>query len=244
MMWMNLMNRLCRAFLLLTVPVVLANEPQDSSPVRFDPVTRNLEGWTVHIDPSLLEGEHAALGEQALVLLANHLQRIKILVPPGPLSNMLTLEIWIERDHPTLRSMQYHPSKAWLLANRHDPRLARKVHITQAEELLSRAQMLKHPAVILHELAHAYHDQILGFDHPEIVAAYEKAREDRSYENVLLYTGEQVRHYALTNHKEYFAEGTEAFLYRDDFYPFVRAELKEHDPVLHDLLHKIWEPAE
>ncbi len=35
---------------------------------------------------------------------------------------------------------------------------------------------------------------------------------------------------------EYFAEGTEAYFYRNDFYPFVRAELKDHDPVLRDLL--------
>ena len=39
---------------------------------------------------------------------------------------------------------------------------------------------------------------------------------------------------------EYFAEGTEAYFDRNDFYPFVRAELKEHDPVLHDLLEEIW----
>ncbi len=53
-----------------------------------------------------------------------------------------------------------------------------------------------------------------------------------------------MKHYGLTNHKEYFAEGTEAFFYRNDFYPFVRAELKEHDPALQDLLIKIWEPAQ
>ena len=52
-----------------------------------------------------------------------------------------------------------------------------------------------------------------------------------------------MRHYGLTDPMEYFAEGTEAFLYRNDFYPFVRAELKEHDPALHDLLVGIWEPA-
>ena len=32
----------------------------------------------------------------------------------------------------------------------------------------------------------------------------------------------------------------EAYFDRNDFYPFVRAELKEHDPVLHDLLEEIW----
>ncbi|MBM3867292.1 MAG: zinc-dependent peptidase, partial [Verrucomicrobia bacterium] len=52
-----------------------------------------------------------------------------------------------------------------------------------------------------------------------------------------------VKHYGLTNHKEYFAEATEAFFYRNDFYPFVRAELKEHDATMHDVLAKIWEGA-
>jgi dipeptidyl-peptidase-4 len=52
-----------------------------------------------------------------------------------------------------------------------------------------------------------------------------------------------VKHYAATNHKEYFAEGTEAYFYHNDFYPFVRAELKQHDPTLHDALEKIWGPV-
>ena len=35
--------------------------------------------------------------------------------------------------------------------------------------------------------------------------------------------------YALTSATEYFAESTEAFFGTNDFYPFVRPELKEHD---------------
>ena len=212
--------------------------------VRFDPVERDIEGWKVHVEPALLDGEHREEGAKALAMLANHLQRIKILIPAGPLEKMQKLEIWIEHSHPTLKSKQYHPSRDWLVANRHDPRLARKVHIPQARDLLSREQMLKHPAVVLHELAHAYHDQILSFDRPEIIAAYEKAKAAGHYESVLAHTGKTVKHYGLTTRQEYFAEGTEAFFYRNDFYPFVRAELKAHDPALHDLLMKIWEPAQ
>ena len=211
--------------------------------VRFDPVRRDIEGWKVHIEPVLIGGEHREEGAQALTMLANHLQRVKILVPAGPLAKVQTIEIWIEHDHPKLKAMQYHPSKGWLVANGHDPRLARKVHITQARELLSRGQMLKHPAVVLHELAHGYHDQVLSFEHPDILAAYRQARDAGSYTNVLLYTGRRVKHYGLTDHKEYFAEGTEAFLYRNDFYPFVRAELKEHDATLHEVLIRIWGPS-
>ena len=136
--------------------------------------------------------------------------------------------------------MQYHPSVGWLKSHGHDPRLEKKVHITRAESLLSRHQLVKHPAVILHELAHAYHDQYLSFDNPAIIEAYREAMKKGIYDEVLLYTGRRVRHYAATDHKEYFAEGTEAYFYRNDFYPFVRAELNEHDPKLHDLLVEIW----
>lgn len=220
-----------------------AAEVTNTPAIRFDPVVRELEGWKIHVDPALLEGAHREEGAKALTMLANHLQRIKILVPAEPLAKLQNTEIWLEHEHPRLKAMQYHPSKGWLVANGHDPRLTRKVHIPQARALFSRGQLLKHPAVVLHELAHAYHDQVLTFEHPEILAAYEKAKASGSYESVLLYTGQKVRHYGLVNHKEYFAEGTEAYLYRNDFYPFVRAELKEHDPTLHDVLVKVWGPA-
>ena len=211
---------------------------------RFDPVVREIEGWTVHVEPALIDGEHRQEGVRALKMLANHLQRIAVLMPEDRLRRMRKLEIWIEHHHPTLGAMQYHPSVGWLESHGHDPRLAKKVHMPRAKSLLSRRQMIKHPAVVLHELAHAYHDQYLSFDHPGIVDAYQKAKANGSYENVLLYTGKRVDHYALSNHKEYFAEGTEAYFYRNDFYPFVRAELQEHDPALHALLVEIWGPLE
>jgi hypothetical protein len=209
---------------------------------RFDPVVRKIEGWTVHVDPKMTQGEHRDEGARALSMLANHLERIALLIPEDRLRKMQELEIWIEHHHPKLGSMQYHPNVGWLKSRGYDPRLAKKVHIPRAKSLLSRHQLIKHPAVILHELAHAYHDQHLGFDDPRMIKAYKKAKEAGIYEKVLLYDGRRVRHYALSDHKEYFAEGTEAYFYRNDFYPFVRAELKEHDPALHDLLVEVWGP--
>lgn len=207
----------------------------------FDPVQMDIEGWRVHVQPSLTAGgEDAGIGQPALSMLRNHLQRIRILVPEPALSKLQSVEIWVERDHPKSKTMCYHPSRRWLESNEHDPRLAQKVHITQAAQLLSREQMLKHPAVVLHELAHAYHDQVLGFDHPEIKAAWQAAKESGTYDQVLDHRGDTVIHYGLNNPKEYFAEGTEAWFYRNDFYPFVRAELQEHDPALFALLAKVW----
>ena len=97
--------------------------------------------------------------------------------------------------------------------------------ITQARDLVSREQMLKHPAVVLHELAHGYHDQVLGFDNPEIVAAYRAAKASGAYDSVLLY-GRARPALRDDGPDGVFRRGHGAFLYRNDFYPFVRAELK------------------
>lgn len=237
--------------LLLSIPQAADAEKRAAAPseskkpakgVRFDPVVRKIEGWTVHVDPALTKGPHRREGARALRMLGDHLNRISILMSAEHLKRLRKLEIWIEHHHPRLGAMQYHPSIGWLKANGHDPRLAKKVHIPRAAALVSRRQLNKHPMVILHELSHAYHDQYLGFDHPQIVSAYKAAKQSGKYEKVLLYTGRTVRHYGMNNHKEYFAEATEAYFGRNDFFPFVRAELKNHDPVMHDLLVKIWGP--
>ena len=203
-------------------------------------VKLDLQGWTVHADTRLVNGEHKVIGTRSLSMLANHLERLTILMPEKQLAELRKMEIFIEHSHPELGNMQYHPDSDWLVARGYDPRLEKKVHIPQAAELLSRQQMLKHPAVILHELAHAYHNQVLGFEEPAIIKIYDDAMKKRIYQKSLLHTGETAKHYATTNHKEYFAEATEAYLYHNDFFPFVRAELKQHDPACYTELERIW----
>jgi dipeptidyl-peptidase-4 len=205
-----------------------------------DTVKLELQGWTVHADTRLVSGDAKELGARALSMLANHLERIAILVPEKQLAALRKMELFIEYSHPELGSMQYHPDLDWLEERGYDPRLVKKVHIPRAAALLSREQMLKHPAVILHELAHAYHNQVLGFEEPSILKAYDEAMKKGIYEKSLLYTGAIVKHYAATDHKEYFAESTEAYLYHNDFYPFVRAELKQHDPAAYAVMESVW----
>lgn len=205
-----------------------------------DPELIQLEGWTVRVDPALLSDEEGLTWKRVRKALANHLQRVEFIVAPERLVELRRLPIWIDLEHPRLKSMQYHPGKDWLVRNGHDPRLVRHVHIPRARALLDPSQWAKHPYVVLHELAHAYHDQVLDFDHAPVREAFEKARDAGIYDEVLAHTGRRVRHYALSNHKEYFAESTEAYFGVNDFYPFVRAELREHDPRMYEVLEKIW----
>lgn len=202
--------------------------------------TLDLHGWKVRADRKLLEAGAGSEGARALSMLANHLERLTILLPEKQLGQMRGFGIFIEVHHPELAAMQYHPGVEWLVERGYDPKLVKMVHIPRAKDLLSRSEMLKHPAVILHELAHAYHDQVLGFDDPRVLAAYRAAMEKGIYEKSLLFNGSTVKHYATTNEKEYFAESTEAYFYHNDFYPFVRAELRLHDPAAFALMETIW----
>ena len=127
----------------------------------YDPIPKKLEGWTIKVDPKLLKKEHREFKKEVFKALANHLQRIKYILPEAKVKDLQKLPIWLDYHYEPLSSMQYHPGATWLRANRHDPRLVKHVHIPRAKALLNRGQWAKHPYVILHELAHAYHDQVL-----------------------------------------------------------------------------------
>ena len=205
----------------------------------YDPIDREIEGWKIKLDPKIVSDENREVGEKCLKALANHLQRITYIVPEDKVQQLRQIPIWIDWEH-KLKSMQYHPGRGWLIANDYDPRLTKHVHIPRIRALLSRGQWAKHPYVVLHELAHGFHDQFLSFDNEQIVDVYKQMKEEGIYEKVLLYTGRRVKHYGLNNQMEYFAESTEAYFGVNDFYPFVRAELKEHDPRMYDIMVKVW----
>jgi Mlc titration factor MtfA (ptsG expression regulator) len=102
------------------------------------------------------------------------------------------------------------------------------------------------PNFALHELAHAYHNRFLpkGFENPELVAAYNKAKASGTYDKVERVDSKgnkrMDRAYAMTDPMEYFAEATEAFFVRNDFYPYTREELEKHDPEMAALVKKLW----
>jgi len=199
--------------------------------------TQQMEGWTVYVNNSLLS-ENKAVGEKVLRLLAVKLYDINRVVPERALEELHKVPIWVEFEDRDIRCACYHESEEWLKENGFNPDKARSVEIGSAKNFMT--WTLDQPSMLLHELAHAYHHRVLGHDNPEILAAYERAVEGKSYESVLRYNGQMQRAYALNNAKEYFAELTEAYFGQNDFYPFVRAELMKHDPPMYETLRKLW----
>lgn len=202
-----------------------------------DYTTQTLNGWTVHVNKHLLD-DRADLGRDALRLLDVMLFEIERAVPDPALSEIRKVPIWLGLDDGHAPCAEYHPSRSWLVENGFNPDKARGVEIGNAARFLdwSRTQ----PSMLLHELAHAYHDRVLGFDDPDIRAAFHRARDSDLYTSVLHAHGKSQRAYALTDPQEFFAESSEAYFGTNDFYPFVRAELRQHDPETAKLLEELW----
>lgn len=201
--------------------------------------TETLEGWTVHVEPALVR-DHKAEWGRVKRELTNQLYRIGRVVPDPPLAELRKVPIYVSWSSGAALCMAYHPSAQWLREHKFDPAMAKSIQIGSATNFLS--WTYEQPWMVLHELAHAYHDQVLdrGYRNDELQKAHARAKEDKKYESVLHINGKMQKHYALNNPMEYFAEASEAYFGTNDFYPFVKSELKQHDPEMFELLGKLW----
>ena len=145
-----------------------------------------------------------------------------------------------------VRSLNRAVSSGRLREHGRDPAMVKGVEFTDVREF--EKEMNRMPNFALHELAHAYHDRVLpdGFENEEIKDAFERAKASKKYDKVERWFGNGKpnafeRAYAMTNPQEYFAEASEAFFGRNDYFPFTAAELKTHDPQLFALLERLWQ---
>jgi hypothetical protein len=206
--------------------------------------TRQIEGWTVFISDELLDKEKDKT-TQSLELLTAQLAEIVRVVPAAARAELQKVPLWISPEYQgTPPRAEYHPAVFWLLLHKRNPAMVKAVEFTNVRIFEREAKRM--PNFALHELAHAYHDRVLekGFENAEIKAVYQRAKDDGLYDHVEQRFGDgrsaTVRAYAMTSPQEYFAECSEAFFSTNDFFPFTRDELARHDPMMFDLLKKLW----
>jgi len=212
---------------------------------RLDPQkweSKTLEGWQLNISHKFSQQEQTKV-QEAIDLLSKQLQEVVAVVPASAVGKLREVPLWFSPEYPGLGARaEYHPSRQWLVENGRDPVMARGVEFTNI--LIFEEETRRMPNFALHELAHAFHDQQYGFDNAEIKNLYERAKASGNYDRVQRQdaTGRLSwdRAYALTNPMEYFAETSEAFFSRNDFFPFNRTELKDTDPQMDKLLEKLW----
>ena len=123
---------------------VIGREKEQKNMVFPVPFLQSVEGWPVEWNPAFKKKENQEIFFDAKKALANHLQRITYILDSKMVSKLRKLHIRIDLNH-SLGNMQYHPNKEWLINNKHDPHLEKRVHVPRAESLLSRDQWAKHP---------------------------------------------------------------------------------------------------
>ena len=229
---------LCVLVVILATPALA-----DETAIKYEPTeaygSEMIEGWTVLVNKPFRQREEQLCGD-ALALLRQQLYLIARNVPPAAVEKLRQIKIWVEEAEPHHPCMCYHPDPGWLREHDMNPDKGRCVELANARNFLKWAH--DQPWMVFHELAHGYHHQFLadGFENADVRAAFNRMAEAKSYDSVLHIGGRRDRHYALTNPQEYFAESSEAYFGTNDFYPFVRSELKEVDPAGCELLERTW----
>jgi|UniRef100_UPI003783AB19 hypothetical protein len=204
---------------------------------------RLIAGWTVKIHPRLFDDAVAL--EKAMQLLRAQLDEIVRVVPAKAVTELRKVPLWFNPEYPKVHPRaEFHPDAGWLKDNGRDPAMEKAVEFTNVR--IFEEETRRMPNFALHELAHAYHNRTvrMSFGNLEIKAAYEKAKASGKYDRVERRDSEgrsrMDRAYAMTTPQEYFAECTEAYFSRNDFFPFTRDELKQHDPEMFELLERLW----
>ncbi len=215
--------------------------PAPESPLEL----RRVRGWSLYISRVLLATEPKLTG-RAIELLEKQLDEITQVVPKAAVLELQKVPLYFMPEYPGVRpGAEYHSSVDWLRGQGRNLAMARSVEFTNIRNF--EAETNRMPNFVLHELAHGYHDRVLpkGFGNDAVQAAFHRAKDSGRYNKVERHLGNGrantfEKAYAITNPMEYFAETTEAFFSRNDFFPFTREELKKHDLDMFELLAKLW----
>ena len=205
--------------------------------------TREVAGWTVHVGADLIAGRKSEL-DTALALLDKQLAEVVKVVPAPAVDELRKTPLWFSPEYPGVPPRaEFHPDAGWLRSNGRNPDMARAVEFTNVRIFAKETDRM--PNFVLHELAHAYHFRVLGRDRADVIAAFERAKAANLYGRVERHHGNGRPNtfeaaYAMTDPAEYFAETTEAYFSRNDFFPFTREELRAHDPRMFAVLEEAW----
>lgn len=199
---------------------------------------QKIEGWPVRVNKTLLAGKHKQTGTRVIALLRNKLAEMRKILPAKAIKRLQKVTIWVGVNDYAIPNATYHPSKEWLKENGWNPDKAQSIEISNAGIFMH--WIRDQPMLLLHELTHAYHDQVLGYNNAEIEHCYNKTRKSGKYNRVKNVSGAVMQAYALNDAQEFFAEATEAYFGKNDYQPFTRSELKYFDPETYRVVEKMW----
>lgn len=201
---------------------------------KFKEISEN--GFKVFFDPSKAEDADT---KTALGILSRKFAEIAKIVKPTHLEGLKKVPLWIEYQRKSDGAMWYHPSKDWLLSNGYPEDMTKSVEIKNLRNFID--WQSEQPFMVLHEFAHAHQDQFIPHLQEKIELAYKSALASEKYNSVPYVKGGLQKAYAMNNKVEYFAELSEAYFGKNDYYPFTKDDLKEFDPAGYKLMQDAWD---
>jgi hypothetical protein len=199
----------------------------------------SIEGFVLEIHPRVPIG----LAENVKKRIRQNLKEISAVAPKLFQSTQGKVKIWLTDSGHQSGAATYHSSAQWLSERGMDPAMASGIEIVDLNNFLLWSSPGDQPMMLLHELMHAYHHQILSWEHGEVRATYEAAKVSGKYNSVPYRgTNEKKPAYAMVDEREYLAEISEAYFGSNDFFPFNRSELESFDPKGFELLKNIFGP--
>jgi hypothetical protein len=176
--------------------------------------------------------------KKAVNIISDQLAQIVQLLKPEQVKALQNVPIWLEFKKIKGGGAWYHASEDWLKGNGYPTELNKSVEICNLNNFIE--SLNDQPYVVLHELAHAYHDLFLEHLKAKIEQVYEQALQSGKYDMVEHVGGGTLKHYAMNSVDEYFAELTEAYFGKNDYFPFNRNDLKKFDPAGYQLMEEAW----
>jgi dipeptidyl-peptidase-4 len=203
----------------------------------------SIEGWQIAISKRFTEEDQPAVDATRRVLSIQLKELRGMGIPEVTLRRLQQVPMWISPEYPGIvPRAEYHPSAQWLTDHQRDPIMARGIEWTNTKIIDQESRRM--PSMVLHELAHAYHDQELGYNDLAAMEHFHRAQAGGRYEAVERRDAEgrvsREAAYAISNVQEFFAESTESFLGRNDYFPYNRSELEEFDPATARWMRKVW----
>jgi len=234
------------AWCLIFLPAFAPAQSPKDKPGPLDKVAgykkQSLEGFTLMVSQATLDADVSGYDRKPMDVLEKELETVVGLMTAKQVETLRRLVLWIEWDEKTeltngrngtAVAVYYGGHQLELHRRGMQPLKAKTITLLSLKGLAEEHQPKRDSGrcVLLHEMAHAVHDQLLGSDHAGIRQAFAQATERKLYD---------AKQYIATNEAEFFAEATCAYFDQLHHFPKTRSELKSHDPSTFKLLEGIW----
>lgn len=231
--------------LLLLLPVVVLAQTKDK-PTPLDKIAgykrHTVEGFTLMVSDDVAKADVSRFDRKPMEVLELELKMIVKIMTTKQVDTLRKLPVWVEWDDQEKMSngrdgnalaVYYGGHQLNLLQEGKQPLKAKTVTVLRMKSLTAEHQPKTDSGrcVLLHEFAHAVHDQVLGNDNVGVKSAYAQAMERKLYDKA---------QYVSTNEAEFFAELTCAYFDQLHHYPKTRDDLKKHDSVTFKLMEAVW----